>query len=127
MQPVFLALQDILETHRDQIERYGGRPGVRDIDLLRSAVAMPAAGIKDRYLHKSLFEMAAAYPCHIVGDHPFIDGNKRTGAVAAVVFLLLHGIEIAADESEFEALVRQTAEGKATKAEIADFFQRNQA
>jgi death-on-curing protein len=83
MPPVFLNLAEVLEIHRDQIERYGGQPGIRDLDLLQSALAMPAAGFGDRYLHEDLLEMAAAYLFHIARNHPFVDGNKRTVAAAS--------------------------------------------
>lgn len=85
--PDFLSLEDAILIHQDQIERYGGSPGIRDLDLLKSALAMPRAGAFGQYFHAALFEMAAAYLFHIVMDHPFIDGNKRVGAVAAFVFL----------------------------------------
>lgn len=75
------------EIHQDQIVRYGGQPGTRDLVLLNSALAMPAATFGDVYLHTSLFEMAAAYLFHLVQNHPFNDGNKRTGAVTAIIFL----------------------------------------
>jgi death on curing protein len=125
LRPVFLELAEELEIHRDQIDKYGGRPGIRDIRLLQSAVAAPGSGIKDRYLHQDLMEMAAAYLFHIVKNHPFIDGNKRTGAVAALVFLALNGMVIDAGEDEFEALVRSVAAGRSGKSEIAGFFRRN--
>ena len=63
--PVFLTLGEVIEIHRDQIERYGGDPGLRDLGLLQPAMAMPAAGFGGRYLHTDLFEMAAAYLFHI--------------------------------------------------------------
>ena len=81
MNPIFLSLAEVLEIHRDQIERYGGDPGIRDLDLLQSALAIPAAGFGGQYLHNDLYEMAAAYLFHITQNHPFVDGNKRTGAV----------------------------------------------
>ena len=56
--PIFLSLGEVLEIHRDQIERYGGDLGIRDLGLLQSALAMPAAGFGGRYLHTDLFEMA---------------------------------------------------------------------
>ena len=96
MAPVFLNLAEVLEIHRDQIERYGGQAGIRDLGLLQSALAMPAAGFGGRYLHEDLLEMAAVYLFHIARNHPFVDGNKRTGAVAALVFLSLNDIEIVA-------------------------------
>ena len=70
MTPEFLSLAEALEIHRDQIERYGGNTGIRDLGLLQSALAMPAAGFGERYLHTDLFEMAAAYLFHIVQNHP---------------------------------------------------------
>lgn len=123
--PVFLTLGEVIEIHRDQLERYGGDPGIRDLGLLQSALAMPAAGFGGRYLHTDLFEMAAAYLFHITQNHPFIDGNKRTGAVAALVFLSLNGVEIEADETEFEKIVFAVSEGTSDKAAVAQFLRTN--
>jgi death-on-curing protein len=125
--PVFLTLDEILKIHKDQITRYGGDPGIRDIDLLHSAIGMPAAGIRDRYLHCDLFEMAAAYLFHIVQDHPFVDGNKRTGVVAALIFLELNGIEIEVKETKLESMVRSVAEGKMGKSKVAEIMRRGVA
>ncbi len=125
MNPVFLSLGEVLEIHRDQIERYGGDLGIRDLGLLQSALAMPAAGFGGRYLHSDLFEMAAAYLFHLVQNHPFVDGNKRTGAVAALVFLSLNDIDIEAEEDEFEEMVLSVAQGRADKAAVTEFFRRN--
>ena len=123
--PVFLTLGEVIEIHRDQIERYGGDPGIRDLVLLQSALATPVAGFGGRYLHTDLFEMAAAYLFHITQNHPFVDGNKRTGAVASLVFLALNDIEIDADEEEFEKTVIGVAEEKIDKAAVAEFFRNN--
>lgn len=125
MNPTFLTLDEVLEIHRDQIERYGGLSGIRDMDLLRSALAAPAAGISEGYLHTDLFEMAAAYLYHIVQNHPFLDGNKRTGAVAADVFLALNGIDLEAHEDTYERIVRAVAAGKAGKSDVAEFLRNN--
>lgn len=122
---VFLGLDEVIEIHTDQVQRYGGHPGIRDMELLKSANAMPAAGIGQTYLHTDIFEMAAAYLYHIVRNHPFLDGNKRTGAVASVVFLILNGIDVNADEDTLEQIVRSVAEGKTDKASIAHFFRNN--
>ena len=125
IEPIFLGLDEVIEIHHDQIKRYGGLPGIRDMELLKSAIAMPPASFGGEYLHKSLYEMAAAYLFHITRNHPFIDGNKRTGAVASVVFLIMNGIELNADEDSFEKMVRSVAEGKTDKAAIAKFFRIN--
>ena len=122
MEPDFLTIEDVLFAHADQIERYGGDRGVRDLGLLDSAIAQPRARFADQYLHDILFAMAAAYLFHIVQNHPFIDGNKRTGAVAALLFLDLNGIAVEAVPGALYDLTIATAEGRADKEQIAVFF-----
>jgi death on curing protein len=95
------------------------------MELLESAIVMPAAGFGENYLHTDIYEMAAAYLYHIVRNHPFTDGNKRTGAVASIVFLLMNGVEIDADEDSFGRMVLLAAEDKINKAAIAQFFRDN--
>ena len=124
-EPRFLSVEDVIEIHADQIERYGGSLGMRDSELLQSAVGMPEAGFGDQYLHADLFEMAAAYLYHIVQNHPFIDGNKRTGAMAAFVFLKLKGFTLEAAESIFEEIVLKAAQGQVEKPAITEFFRKH--
>jgi death-on-curing protein len=124
-QPVFLALDEVLALHADQIRRYGGRPGVRDLELLKSALAMPQAGHQGDYLHTDLFEMGAAYLFHIVCNHPFVDGNKRAGLIAALAFLGLNGMRIEADVDALYELVVGVAAGARGKAEVAVFLRQN--
>jgi death-on-curing protein len=123
--PLFLPLSKILELHEQQLRLYGGEPSIRDAGLLESAVAMPMAGFGDSYLHAFPFEMAAAYLYHIVQNHPFVDGNKRTGAVAALVFLEMHEMEIDMPENLFEQFVRSVATGQVLKPEIAAFLEKH--
>ena len=118
----FLSVEDVLDLHADQIALYGGDPGVRDLGLLSSAVAQPQAGSGGRRLHGDIFEMAAAYMFHIVQNHPFLDGNKRTGAVAALVFLDLNGVGIESPEGNLYDLTISLATGQADKPTIAAFF-----
>ena len=120
----FLDLAEVLEIHRDQIDRYGGALGIRDQGLLESALAMPQAGLRGRYFHADLFEMAAAYLFHIVRNHPFVDGNKRAGAMTAYVFLKLNRVTLKAPEASFERLVLSVAGGRADKAAVAGFFRK---
>jgi len=124
MQPLFLDIDRILRTHVSLIERYGGQEGVRDVGLLHSAIAMPQASFGGELLHKDLFEMAAAYLYHIVQNHPFLDGNKRTGAAAAIIFLAMNDVELEADEEGLVNLTLDVAQGKAGKQQIAEFFRR---
>jgi len=126
MAPRFLELDELVQIHRELIEAYGGSDGVRDLGLLKSATAMPAAGIGGEYFHRDLFEMAAAYLFHLVQNHPFIDGNKRTAASAAFLFLWINGWELVmASEEDFEQLVRQAATGSIDKPSIADELRRS--
>ncbi len=115
-------MEEAREIHADQIERYGGSPGIRDITLLQSAIAMPAAGFGEQYLHADLFEMAAAYLFHIVKDHPFVDGNKRVGIASALVFLELNGVGMKATNDALVEMVLAVVDHKMAKAGIAEFF-----
>ncbi len=91
MTPEFLELDEVLALHTRQLERHGGAAGVRAEGSLSSAVAMPAQTFAGELLHADLFEMAAAYAFHIAQNQPFVDGNKRTGLCAALMFLALNG------------------------------------
>ncbi len=122
MSPLFLGLEEVLEIHRDQIARYGGVEGIRDLGLLQSALAMPQAGMGTQYFHTDLFEMAAAYLFHIVRNHPFADGNKRVGAVTALVFLEMNGIAIGVTDEVLVNTVLAVAEGRLEKSALAEFF-----
>ena len=124
-EPRFLTVDEVLAIHLDQVELYGGESGVRDLGLLQSAVAMPQSGFGGVRLHKDLFEMAAAYLFHIVQNHPFLDGNKRTGTAAALVFLELNRFDFTASEDDLYAIVIAIAENRAEKADMADFFRKH--
>ena len=125
MTPDFLQIHEVLEIHADQIERYGGHGGLRDAAALLSAIAILESGAGGEYFHRDLFEMAAAYLFHIVQSHPFVDGNKRTGLAAALVFLGLNGVEIEADEDELAGFVLAIARGEHDKAAIAEYLRKH--
>lgn len=120
----FLSLTEVLAIHRDQVSRYGGTTGIRDIELLKSALGIPMATFGGEFLHTDVFEMAAAYLFHLVKNHPFLDGNKRVGAVAALVFLLLNGHDFDAPEDDLVEMVLSVAQGQIDKAEVAVFIRR---
>ena len=122
MAPKFLSLAEVLEIHKDQIVRYGGASGIRDIELLKSALGMPPATYGGEFLHTDLYEMAAAYLFHLVKNHPFVDGNKRVGVVAALVFLTLNGFDLTAPEDELAEMVLAVARGEMDKAQVAVFI-----
>ena len=122
LKPVFLTLDEVLAIHADQIARYGGRSGIRDLGLLVSALAMPRTTFGRVHLHPSLPEMAAAYLFHLAGNHPFVDGNKRVGLAVAIAFLGLNGLWLEADPDQLADMVLRTARGEASKAEVAEFI-----
>ena len=119
---LFLTLDDIIESHQNQIDTYGGSHGIRDIGLLESAIAQPEASFGGQYLHADIFEMAAAYLYHLVMNHPFVDGNKRVGLEAALIFLEIDNENLKASDQELVDLVLKTTAGQVGKREIAEFF-----
>jgi death-on-curing protein len=118
----FLKLDDVLRIHVDQINRYGGRSQVHAPSMLFSALAMPRATFDGNYLHRDVFEQAAAILFHIVQNHPFTEGNKRTGAVAALVFLDLNGVDVTVGEDELFEIVMDVAQGISDKTDVANFL-----
>jgi death-on-curing protein len=125
MEPHVLSLAQALRVHRSSIDAFGGDPGVRDLGLLESAVAQPRAAFGGQYLHDGIPAMAAAYLFHIVSNHPSIDGNKRTGALASYVFLQINGLDFDADENTFTDVTLAVARGEMSKEELIDFFRQH--
>ena len=121
--PLFLTLAEVIEIHSDQIHRYGGEEGVRDLGLLESAMAQPEATFGGAWLHGSLYEMAAAYAYHICQNHPFIDGNKRTALASALVFLEINSIGLLDPSGRLENAMFSVASGKMTKQNLAKLLQ----
>jgi death-on-curing protein len=121
-EPTFLTLDEVLAIHADQIRLYGGAAGIRDLPLLSSGVAMPETTFDGEYLHGNEFEMAAAYLFHIARNHPFLDGNKRTALMSALVFLGLNGQRLVAEPDSLYELVDGVATGEVDKSGVAVFF-----
>jgi death-on-curing protein len=118
----FLTVEDALAIHASQLDRFGGGSGVRSLDLLESAVAQAQASFGGEYLHADVFEMAAAYLYHVVQNHPFVDGNKRTGLLCALVFLDLNGRTIGVPHERLYEMTMAVASGEAEKAQVADLL-----
>lgn len=116
--PVFLTLAEVIEVHVDQIHRYGGQAGLRDLGLLQSALAQPQASFAGQWLHNDLYAMAGAYAYHLCQNHPFIDGNKRTALASALVFLELNGISLLDPRGRLKNAMFRIASGKMKKEEF---------
>jgi death-on-curing protein len=120
--PDFLSVEDVTQIHDEQIAAYGGAAGVRDQGLLESAVAMPRAYFGEAYLHEDLAHMAAAYAFHIAQNQPFLDGNKRTGLVAALVFLDLNGVTVLDPQERLYDAMIAIAERRMDKDGLAELL-----
>lgn len=120
--PRFLTLAEVLAILQDQITRYGGEFGIRDLGLLSSAIAVPQATFGGQALHEDLFEIAAAYAFHICQNHPFLDGNKRVALASALVFLDLNGVTLSDPEDRLYPLMMKVAKGEAHKTDVARTF-----
>ena len=90
--PLFLELQDVIDLHSMQIEMFGGSHGIRDVNLIESAIHVPQASFGGQFACKDIYEMAAKYLYHLNKNHGFVDGNKRIGAHSALVFLELNNV-----------------------------------
>ena len=120
MSPEFLDIDDVLEIHANQIAEHGGSEGLRDPDLLDSAVAQPMAAFGGQFLNRDLFEMAAALLTSLVMNHPFVDGNKRTAVASALTFLDLNGYSIEPSSQHLEDAVFELIAGLIGKNDLAD-------
>lgn len=122
--PFFLDVDDVVLLHELQLERFGGGAGLRDRSLLESAVAQPAATFAGVFVHTSIYEMAAAYLYHIVKNHPFVDGNKRTGLLAALTFLDTNGIRLLSGSASLFDLTLGVAAGHLDKQQVATVLEK---
>ncbi len=121
----FLTLIEVLELHRRIIGQSGGAFGIRDVGLLESAIAQPRMTFGGEDLYPSLLEKAAALGFSIIMNHPFVDGNKRTGHAATETFLVLNGMEINASVDEQERIVLAIASGNLGREAFVEWLQRN--
>jgi death-on-curing protein len=120
----FLTLAEVLMIYEDQIRRYGGAYGVRDINLLSSAIYVPQANFGKKFLHSSIPEMAATYAYYICENHALLDGNKRVALATALVFLDINGFEFDCSEDEIYEIMMEVAAGKMSKIQLAVLFAR---
>lgn len=116
--PQFLSRDEVLLLHELALREFGGSEGIRDEALLDSALAQPAQQFGGQHLHKFPFEMASAYLFHLVMNHPFVDGNKRTAWYAMRVFLFENGYLVRVPDVEAEQMVLSVVTGSIDKAAL---------
>lgn len=122
-----LTLGEVVELHRRLLLASGGAPGIRDIRLLESALAQPAATFDSADLHPTLVDKAAALGFSLVANHPFVDGNKRIGHAAMEVFLVLNGYELQASVDDQEHLMLAVASGALDRQQLASWLNQHVA
>ena len=108
----YLTLTEVLELHGQIISQSGGTPGVLNLNALESALAQPRMTFGGTDLYPTITEKAATLGFSLIKNHPFVDGNKRTGHAALEVFLVLNGFEIRAPVDEQERIILQVASGE---------------
>lgn len=125
--PIWIDKDQVLAIHDRQLAEHGGGSGVRDDNLLESALARPQNLLAYSEKPPSLTRLAAAYAFGIARNHPFVDGNKRTSLVISFVFLLLHGVVITATREERYYTFYELAAGNMPEEELASWFEKNSA
>lgn len=116
--------RDMVEAfHRESIARFGGADGIRDEGLLLSVLARPE-NILIYETDANIFRLAAAY-CHgVVKNHPFLDGNKRTGTLCAVVFLGINRVEVEFDEPQIVTMILGLAASEVSENQLAQWLRK---
>ena len=99
--------------------------GIRDINLLSSAIYMPESSFRGQYLHETIPAMAAAYAFHICQNHPFIDGNKRVALASSLVFLDINGYELNCKDEILYNKIMDVAKSETKKEELIKFYEKH--
>ncbi len=115
----FLSIDDVILIHKEQIKRFGGVPGVRNRGLLEAAVTAPHTSSRGKFLYKDIFEMAAVLACLIALNNSFIEGDRRTGLLAALTFLDINGITLDTPSTELYNIMVDIEEGKKDEDDLA--------
>ncbi len=121
----YLSPHQVLFLHARLIEETGGSHGVRDMGLLLSALGRPQATVEGKDLYPTIYRKVAALSDAMINNHPFVDGNKRTGIGAAVLFLSLNGYVLSASNQELLDLTMEIAQKKTAIETIANWFERH--
>ena len=125
-EPIWLTRRIVDGLHREVIREYGGTPDLRDEGSIDSALARPV-NLRLYEPGADLSALAAAHAWGLVKNHGYMDGNKRTGAAAMAVFLMLNGLELQAPEPELVAAMLAAASGEWEEATLASWVRENVA
>ncbi|MFH1648478.1 MAG: type II toxin-antitoxin system death-on-curing family toxin [Patescibacteria group bacterium] len=106
----YLTLEEVLILHSFQIEKFGGKPGILNAKLLESAVMRPQSTFSGKSLYKDVYTKASALAIGIIQNHPFLDGNKRTGMHAMLTFLELNSIHVSLSDKDVVSMGNKIAQ-----------------
>ena len=120
-----ILIDDVLKLHNKSIDDFGGAKGIRDIGLLESALARPFQTFGGKDLYPTVFEKAAAITESLIINHPFIDGNKRTGMLAMVTFLFEYNFALTAGEDELYNFTISISTGETKFEDIVNWLKQN--
>jgi death-on-curing protein len=121
----YLSAEEILRLHFQLIEDYGGSHGVREESRLKSIIVAPKQHVFGQEQYPTLYEKAAVYLRNIVGDHPFIDGNKRTALIVCGVFLGRNGLVLVAEPKGLESFMVRIITDHLNIEAIAEWLKAN--
>jgi death-on-curing protein len=124
---IYLTTEQVLFIHDRIIEETGGEHGVRDLNLLESALARPRAGFGTREFYPDLMIKAAVLMDAIIRNHPFVDGNKRAGIATATLFLRSNGYEVTATNQMIEFFTLDATTQKPELSDLAHWFRQHSA
>lgn len=119
---LYLSPEQLVAAHLALVERFGGSPGLRDRGALEAAAGRPAATFGGEDLYPDICAKAAALMHSVVMNHPFVDGNKRVGALAAEAFLEINNYSLLAADDDFEEVTMATARGELDAERLAIWF-----
>lgn len=122
----YITVRQALELHRRIIKQSGGTPGILNLGALESALRQPRMTYGGHELYTTLAEKAAVLAFSIIRNHPFLDGNKRTGHAAMEVFLIMNGYEIWASVDDAEDAILRVASGEMKRDELTDWIEAHQ-
>ena len=120
-----IIIDEVFELHEKSILDYGGSRGLRDIGLLQSALARPFQTFGGEDLYPTIFEKAAALGESLIVNHPFIDGNKRTGMLCMTALLIINNYTFIASSNEFYNFVINISTGSISFEEIVTWLKTN--
>lgn len=119
----YLTLGEVMALHRRILDQSGGTAGIRDLGILESALAQPTMTFGGEDLYPTLIDKAAALGFSMVMNHPFVDGNKRTGHATMEIFLIMNDFEIFAPVDEQESIILSLAAGSLDRAALARWLE----